>query len=665
MKLLRFFRRRSSDADLAREIAAHLEEERAENLARGLSPEEADRRARIKFGSSRRVHEDLWQQNSALALEGILRDLRYALRTLARTPGFTLTAIAVMALGIGSTAALFTIVRAVLLQPLPYPDSARLVQLYEDDSNPRLELHYMPAAGGSFAQWQRAARTSAQMAIVNAWQLYNASASGGQLPESVNAAWCSWNLFRVLGVAPALGRDFLPSDDQPSAPATVILSHSFWKRRFAADPAILGKSIWLNAKPYSVIGVMRPSFAYPGPKIQFWTTASHEAPPSLMQSVEDHAFEVVARLAPGATLTSLVSHLDTVQKQIKLHHPSAAVHNVVVGRTLLDAIVVDYKTPLYVLFAATLCVLLIACLNVANLLVARSAARQRDLAVRAALGGSRWRLIREQLTESFVLSVLGGTLGLIFASAALAWLLHSQVDLARAREIHLDLWALAFVIAASMLSGLVAGLVPSFALHAGRLLETLQSSSRSHSGGASRARLRKLLLTAEVSFTVVLLIGAGLLLKSYQRLRTTDLGCTIDNILTMHLALPDARYGQHQQRVAFLDQFLTRVRALPGVQAAGLTSAAPGQGWGTDSLVAIAEHPPLPQGQWPDMLRRGVDPGFFSAMQIPLLRGRYFRTDERLDRSNVAIIDASIAKQYFPGEDPVGRHLVLDYASPP
>jgi predicted permease len=652
------FHRRRHDRDLAREIAAHFNEERAENIARGLSPAEADRLARIKFGSARRVHEDLWQQNSLVPFENLARDLRFTIRTFARTPGFTLTAILVMALGIGATTALFTIVKSVLLDPLPYPHSSRLVSLYESDAVSNTPTPWNPAAAGTFAEWQRATRSTAQMALLSPWQGYNVSASGAQLPESVSATWCSWNLFRVLGVAPTLGRDFLAPDDKPSAQATAILSNSFWKRRFAADPAIIGKSVWLDAKPYTVIGVMPASFAFPTPKVQLWTPVAHEAP-WLMRTFEDHPFLVVARLNSGTTLASLISQVDTVQRRIKLAHPEADVHNRAIGRPLLDDIVEGYTTPLYALLAATICVLLIACLNVANLLVARSAARQKDLAIRAALGGSRWRLIREHLTESLVLSVGGGILGLLLAMGALAWLAHSRVALARSEEIHLDLWALTFVIAISTLTGLVAGLIPSLSLHAGQLLESLQSSSRSHSGGRGRAQLRKALLTAEVGLTVVLLLGAGLLLKSYQRLRTTDLGCAVDNVLTMGFNLPDVSYPQPTQRVAFYEQLLARVRALPGVQAAALSTALPNQGWGGDNLISIAEHPPLPKGQGIDFMRRAVDPGYFAALQIPLLRGRYFRDDERFDRAHVAIISELTAKQYFPGEDPVGRHLKM------
>jgi putative ABC transport system permease protein len=285
-------------------------------------------------------------------------------------------------------------------------------------------------------------------------------------------------------------------------------------------------------------------------------------------------------------------------------------------------------------------------------------------AIRAALGGTRWRLIREHLTESLVLSIASGALGLLLAFAALAWLQHSKIDIARAQEIHLNWWALAFVIAISAITGIAAGLIPSFSLHAGRLIESLQSSSRSHSGGRSRARLRKALLTAEVALTVVLLLGAGILVKSYQQLRTRDLGCAVDNVLTMGFSLPDAHYKEPTQKNAFAEQLLARIRALPGVAGAGLTTGMPGGGWNGDNLIAIVEHPPLPKGQGIDLMRRAVDPGYFAAIQIPLIHGRYFRNDERLERTRFAIISESAAKKYFPGEDPIGRHLRINIEGP-
>lgn len=655
------FRRRRSAEDFAEEVRSHLALEADELEREGLEEEEARRKARIHFGSVRGAEERFYLRDRIEWLDNIVRDLKFAIRQMLKNPGFAITAILVMALGIGATSALFIVVRSVLLNPLPYPNSSRLVSLYESDAVSHSPTPWQPVAGGVFEEWQRATHNSAQMGLVSPSQSYNVSASGGQLPESISAAFVSWNLFRVLGVAPALGRDFLASDDEPSAQDTVILSNSFWKRRFGGDPAIIGKSVYLDAKPYTIIGIMPASFAWNfNAKTQLWTAAAHEAP-YLLDSFGNHEFLVVARLAPGATLTGLVSQVDAVQHNIKLAHPEPAVHTRAIGRLLLDATVEDYKTPLYALLAATICVLLIACLNVANLLVARSAARHKDLAIRAALGGSRWRLICEHLAESLVLSTAGGALGLLLAWAALAWLAHSKIELARAQEIHLNGWAIGFVIAISVITGLAAGIIPSLTLHASQLLEMQQRSSRSHSAGRSRARLRKALLTAEVSLTVVLLLAAGLLLKSYQQLRTRNLGCAIDNVLTLQVSLPDVHYGEPEQVLAFFEQFLSRVRSLPGVEAAGISSTLPGEGWGGDSLVTILEHPPLPNGQGIDLMHRRVDPGYFAALQIPLVWGRYFRNDERLRHAQVAIISESTAKQFFPGEDPIGRHIKEDF----
>jgi predicted permease len=655
----RLFSRKRMEAELDKELRFHFESQVADKMRSGIPEREARRLARLEFGGLEQIKEDCRNSRGTQWLESLARDLRCSVRQLRKSPGFAVTALLIIGLGIGASTALFTVVHSVLLNPLPYPQSSRLVELYEDQGNTAQQYHYIPVTAGSFREWQRAAQSSAEMAIVGPWMTYDVSASGAQLPESAHAGWVSWNFFRVLGVTPALGRDFLASDDQPSAAATTILAYAFWKRRFGADPNILGKSIYLDTKPYTVIGVMPPSFVFPDPKTQLWTAASHEGSHTLMTTFEDHRFWAIARLQKGTTLSSLLMRLDALQKQIKLSHPGPSVGSLVVGRTLLDATVKDLETPLYALLAATFCVLLIACLNVANLLVARSAARQKDLAIRTALGGTRWRLIREHLTESLVLSFAGGALGLILAWAALAWLRHSHIDISRAQEIHLDWWTLAFVFAISASTGMAAGLIPSLSMHVRQPLEILQSSSRSHSGSRSRARLRKALLTAEISLTVVLLLGAGLLLKSYQQLRTRDLGCVIDNILTMDFNLPDARYREPVQRIGFFEKLLARVRALPGVEAAGLATTLPGLGWDGDDNISIVEHPPLPKGVGLDTLRRSVDPGYFAAMGIPLLRGRYFRDDERLDQARTVIVDESTAEQFFPGEDPIGRHIKI------
>jgi putative ABC transport system permease protein len=571
-----------------------------------------------------------------------------------------------MALGIGANVALFAVVRSVLLTPLPYKDPAQLVAIYQHMQENKDRNGWMPVDAGSFREWQESTQNIAELALITPFQGYNVSAEGGKLPEQIDAGWCSDNFFKILGVMPALGRNFTPDDDRPQAQATVILSSSFWHRRYSGDRTIIGKSIWLDAKPYTVIGVLPDSFIYSSPfggnKVQVWTPVHYEAPAMLLNTFEDHEFLTVARLLPGTTLASLISQLNGVQRQIKADHPNPAVHDEVVGRSMLDDAVGDYKTSLYTLLAATGCVLLIACLNVASLLVARTAAKSKELAIRAALGGSWLRLLSERLTESLILSSAGGAVGLLLAWGALQWLVTARHDMFRVQSIHTGGAIFAFTLAAILFSALFSGLVSAISSNRKQIVVSLQEPSRTHSGGQSRAGLRKILLAVEVGLTVVLLVGAGLLLKSYQHLRTTDLGVPMDNVLTMRFSLPDARYPKREQILSFFETFLGKVRATPGVSSAGLVSTAPGQGWDGDYLLNVVEHPPLPHGQEYDVMSRGADPGYFSAIQIPLLNGRFLNDDERLDRGNVVVISESTAKLCFPGEDPIGKHLKISYS---
>jgi predicted permease len=519
---------------------------------------------------------------------------------------------------------------------------------------------WLPVAAGSFWDWQRATQSVAQMAMVSPFQGYIVSSETGKLPEQINAAWCTNNFLSLLGVQPVLGRDFTAGDDRLGAAGTAILSASFWKRRYGADPAIVGKTILLDAKPYTIIGVLPATFVYSGAfggnTVQVWTPVRHEAPASLMQTYGDHEFLAVARLAPGITLAALESQLAALQKQIKATHPEPAVHPSAIGRTMLDDAVHNYKTPLYALLAATGCVLLIACMNVAGLLVARAAARNKELAIRAALGGGRLRLMRERLIESLLLSAAGGALGMVLAWGALAWLIHIRHDMNRVEAIRIDSVVAAFTVGIIVLCAMSSGLISALSAGSKNVLAGLQEGSRSHSGGTGRAMLRRVLLAVEVGLTVVLLVGAGLLLKSFARLRSADIGVPVDNVLTMRLGLPDTRYNQ-RKTVAFFEELISGVRALPGVSGAGLVSAAPGEGWSGDTEFSIVEHPPLAKGQGLDFMLRGAEPGYFSAIGLPLLKGRVFRQDERLEHANVVLISRGAAQQFFPGEDPVGKHI--------
>jgi len=654
MSLRRFFQRKTEDADLQREMDAHIAHEMDENIARGLSAEEARRRALVKFGGRENLREDIWRWNSIGVLEGVARDLRHVTRALRRAPGFALAVMLVMALGIGAVTAMFTIVRSVLLKPLPFGDANRLVMLYEQTNDGKAPYNWV--AGGIFAAWEKEAKSFEQMALFQEDEI-GISGTGGQLPERMLMAMCSWRFFPLLGVEPALGRVFDAADDRSNANATVMLSWSLWKRRFGGQPGILGQTIQLEAKPYTVIGVMPAWFSYPDAHVQAWLPAYHEVDARVMEARDDHQFRVIATMKPGIGTATGLSEADTIVKRIHDEHPAETVGRGANIRLLMEAVVGDYKTPLYVLLTATVCVLVIACLNVANLFVARFAARRRETAIRSALGGSRWRLIWEQTLESLVLSVGGGVVGLVLASLAVQWVAHTRQDMARAEAIAIDGTVVGFAVAVMVLGGLFAGVLAAISSRKEKVLETLQESSRSHSGGRSKARLRKGLLAAEMGLTVVLLVAAGLLLKSYDGLKTTKLGCATENLLTMHVALPDERYGRAEQRVNFFERLVGEVRALPGVERAGLVTRVPGGGYGGDNIFTIPEHPPLAKGEFQDALRRYAEPGYFAAMQIPLLKGRTFRDGERLERAGVVIVNELLVQRYFGSEEPIGRHI--------
>jgi putative ABC transport system permease protein len=587
-------------------------------------------------------------------MDVLISDLRYTIRNLARTPGFSLTVILVMALGIGATAALFTVVNSVLLKPLPLPDADRLVMVYEADTILKFDSNYV--AGGTFQYWRDQNRTLQQIAVSTDDE-YNLSAVGGQLPERIEAEICTWQALPLLGVKPAYGRLFTADDDKFGASETTVLTWGFWKRRFGGDPSIIGRSVYLDAKPFTVIGVLPAWFTYPNPQAQLWTPLYPETTPQMMNSHDSHNFRVIAKLRPGVSLEAAEADLKNISFQRRKQYPAGPVFNSAHLRRLLDSETYQVKTLLYALFAATACLLFIACLNIANLLVARSAARRKETAIRTALGGSRGRLVRDRVLESVVLALTGSLFGILLAELGLHRLVSLRADLPRVEAIHLDLIAVLFSVGIATLCGVVAGLAPALVEDEQQILQTLQESSRSVSGSRTSLRLRRALLAIEVALTVVLLVGAGLFLRSYQKLRAVDVGVPTSNVLTMTIDLPDAGYKEGPKKIAFYEQLLSRVRALPGVRAIGLGTQLPGRGHGEDDAVTIAENPPLAQGAWQDAMVRFVDPGFFQALHIRLLEGRVFSPDDRLARSRYAVVSAAFVKQFLNGKDPIGKHV--------
>ncbi len=655
MRCRMLFLRSQAGDQLNDELQFHLDRQIAENIAAGMSAEEARRVALRLFGNPTALRDQARETWSWQWLESLLRDLRHGVRALARTPGFTIIAVIVMGLGIGANVALFTVVRSVLLKPLPFKDPDRLVRLYEQSSDGKFPFNN--SAAGVFTEWKKQARSFSDLAM-SGYAGYNLSGSGGQLPETVRAAVFTWNMLPTLGVQPALGRNFTAQDDQLQGNATVILSWGLWKRRFGGSPSVLNQTILLNTKPYTVIGVMPAWFAFPDQRVQLWTPVYHENAPDLMQVLDDHEFTTVGRLKPGVTQAQAVAELSVITRSLHNQHlDNPYVSNDANIRPLLESIVGDLKTPLYILLAATACVLLIACLNVANLLVARAAARQKELAIRTALGGSRLDLVRQSLVESLLLASAGGVIGLLLASGGIQWFVSLRQDVSRVEAIHIDGVALLVTLGLVILCATFAGLISSLSGKGDQVLSSLQESSRSHSAGHARTRLREVLLSAEVGLTVVLLIGAGLLLKSYAKLRASDLGCITHNVLKMDFTLPEARYKQ-PDCVAFFRGLLTRVRSYPGIDAAGLVfPVVPGDGPGGDNGFEIAGQPPLPVGQMRYANHRWSDPGYFAAIDIPILRGHSF--DENMQtHPHQVIVTESFARQYFPGEDAIGQHLI-------
>jgi predicted permease len=662
----RFFRRNRADADLMGEIESYIAEETAENRSRGMAEEEAKRQARIKFGNPVAVREELWQQNRIPLLDSLVRDLRYAARTLLRTPGFSLIAIGVTALCIGATTSLFTVVRSVLLRPLPFRDPARLVMIYEHFRDPSINangFNYNPVAPADYYDWRAQTHGFEDMAAWRYWQ-FNLTGEHGELPEQVSARGGSWNLFPLLGVQAVIGRTFTESEDRPDGNA-VMLTWNLFERRFGGNPSIVGRQIHLDEKPYEVVGVLPKWFTYPDAKVQLWVPYACGLPPEILQHHDFHFSSVIARLRPDVNLANALSQVEAVQYGLHLQNLNAPVAEGVAPKTLIEDLARNVKRPLVILLWAVICMLLIGCLNVANLLVARSAARQKEIGVRSALGAQRLTLIREQLVESLLVSISGGVAGVLASLAATKWLISTWKDLPSVQSIHTDGVVLAFACGLVFATALLAGLLPAISSTNKGAIAALQTSSRNVSGSQSRTALRKTLLTVEIGATVVLLVAAGLLLKSFWRLWTTDVGCATDNVLTMSYSLPGKRYDSPEKVNAFNERLLERVRTMPGVRAAALASMVPGAGDGEDDIFTIPEHPPIAPGTpLPDALYRTADPGYFSALHIPLLKGHFFTSDDRAGRPKTVIISRLLAQQYFPGEDPLGKHLhVVPYGN--
>ncbi|HKP87943.1 MAG TPA: ABC transporter permease [Blastocatellia bacterium] len=580
-------------------------------------------------------------------MTSLWQDVRYALRMLAKNPGFAIIAVLALTLGIGADTAIFSVVNSVLLRPLPYDESDRLVFLSE--RSPVLEG--MSIAYPNFVDWRDQNDVFENIGVFRR-QNFNLTGSGE--PERLIGGQVSADLFDVLKVEAAIGRVFINDEDKPDASPVAVLSHALWQRKFGGDPNILDQSITLDGRPYTVIGIMSADFLPPR-QADLWTPVGQVSrDPGWVNRGNHPGLYGVARLKPGVTLDQAREAMDIVATNLEKQYPDSNTGNRVTLAPLLDQYVRNIRPALWVLLGAVGLVLLIACANVANLLLARATARQKEIAIRTALGASRWRIVRQLLTESILLAVAGGSLGLLLANWGVKLIVAiSPNSIPRSREISLDNRVLVFTIAVSALTGIIFGLVPALQMSKPDLNETLKDAGR---GSTSRRHIaRSVLVVAEVALTLVLLVGAGLMIRSFVRLQQVDPGFNYDNLLTFTITLPQRKYPEDQQKINFFEQLSERLRGLPGVETVGLTSGLPlgNNGWQT-SFVIDGQPPPEP-GKMPLTEAAVASPDYFQSIGIAVLKGRNFTEQDTKDAGRVALIDEEFAKRYWPDEDPIGK----------
>lgn len=652
------------EQEVLEELSQHLEEEQERALSRGVSEDEAggSALAEIEEADLRYVElhkrergetPPLGQERKANMMSDLGQDIRFAVRMLVKNPAFTCIAVLALALGIGANSAIFSVVNSILLRPLTFRNPAQLVMIWENATH--LGFPKNTPSPANFLDWQKQATVFDGMAAM-AETSFNLSGVGE--PERLPGRRVSANLFDLLGVPAALGRNFVAEDDKPGT-HLVLLSHDLWQRRFGSDPNVVGRAIILNSESYTVVGVM-PKFPHlPGygtHEDELWVPMAFPAEEASQRG--NHFLEVIARLKSGVTLQQAQAEMNTIAARLAQEYPD---HNTRISATvspLHEEVVGDIKPALLILLGAVGFVLLIACANVANLLLARAAVRQKEIALRLALGANRARLTRQFLTESVLLAALGATVGLLLSFAGLKVLkLFIPAEVTQVETISIDGRVLLFTALVALVTGLLFGLAPATQASNFNLNETLKESGRDSAASSKGNRLRGMLVIGEVAVSFILLIGAGLLINSFFHLRNLDPGFRADHLLTMKVDLPEAKYPDREKRVAFFDEVLRRVRPLPGVKSAAIAGNLP-LTYNGDSMSIGAEGIPDPApGQGVDVIYRVIGPGYLETMGIPLVRGRDFNDRDAVDSNYGVIISEKMAQHYWPGQDPLGKRV--------
>jgi len=582
-------------------------------------------------------------------MDTLIKDLRYAIRSLLKHKTFTAIAVGTLALGIGANTAIFSLVNAVLMRPLPYPESERLVMVYEDAS--AIGFPFSDPAPGTFSDWRKQQSTFDDLAALDP---RNFHITGDGEPEKVTASAITANLFPLLGVQPARGRNFTAAEDQPGANKVAIISNALWQRRYGADPSLLNRDILLNGEKHTVVGIMPKDFQFLASYTAIWTPAGFDA--QTLADHDNHYLTVVGRLKKGVTLAQARADIKTITDRIVSEHPEEMANSGSNVLSLRDLLAGKVRRPLILLFVAVGLVLLIACANVGNLLLLRAAARRREIAVRMALGAKRLRIIRQLLTESVLLSGIGGALGLLVAVWSFA-LLKQLIPggLSLTTNLKLNWPVLGYALLLSLVTGIVFGLAPAFQASRVDLNHALKLGGR---GSFSNSRLRAAFIVGQMALALVLTVGAALLMQTVFRMRSQYSNLRPEHLLTVRTSLAEYRYGEAHQRVAFYDQVLERVKTLPGVTAAGYTTSVPLQWKGGANGFTIEGRVPQP-GVAYNGIHRQISAGYFQTMGVPLVRGRDFEETDDGRAMPVVIINETMARQYWSGEEVVGKRLKL------
>jgi putative ABC transport system permease protein len=590
-----------------------------------------------------------------------MKQLRYGIRSLLRRPASTVVALITLALGIGVNTAIFSAVDSVLLRPLPLKDSERLVSIWEHTL--RVGVRQNEVAPANFFDLRNQNQVFED---IGAYGPDDINMTGDGEPEHLEGQLVTANVFSILGVEPALGRTFLANEDQPGQDHVVVLSDALWQRRFDRDPSIVNRTITLNGELFTIVGVMPRGFFFPEREIELWTPWAME--PEQKSGRGDHYLRLVARLKPDTTLERANADLEGIAQRLSSEYPRTNEGLGFIAHSLRQDYAGNLRSPMLILFAAVALVLLIACVNVANLLLAQATSRRKEIAIRIALGARRWTIVRQLLIESLLLAGAGGLLGLLGAFWGVQGLTKLLPEsLSKLQDVNIDARVFLFTLGVSVLTALVSGGVPALLAARTKPGATLSDVARDAGGGTSGRHVRRVLVVSEVALAVVLLVGAGLLIRSFQRLRQVNTGFTPANVLTMRMVLPMPKYANPEARRAFYDEALRRVKALPGVESAGMITFLPLSFNGMNFSFSVEGRVAPGDMNLPFALYRVVSPDYFRTMGIPLQRGRFFDAHDTADSQPVILISRRLAEQYWPGEDPTGKRLKIgpvDSANP-